>query len=268
METMRIERSPDGHIAEVVLAGARGNPLGARFWDELPEVFPALERDPDVRSVLLRAEGKNFCTGLDLASSLSLLAPAGGGAGERAEFLRWLRRLQRSISAIEDCTKPVVAAVQGWCIGGGIDLITAADIRLASAEAKFSVREVRMAVVSDAGALQRLPGIVGEARARHLLLTGEDFDVAAAERWGLVSTVYDGPDALLAGARALCRTLAELPPLTVQGTKQMLNASRDLPRRDALELVAAWNTGLLASDDLTEAMTAFNERRPPKFTGS
>lgn len=267
METMRIERSPDGHVAEVVLIGARGNPLGARFWDELPEVFPALERDPDVRSVLLRADGKNFCTGLDLASSLSLLTPAGGGAGERAGFLRWLRRLQRSISAIEDCTKPVVAAVQGWCIGGGVDLITAADIRLASSDAMFSVREVRMAVVSDAGALQRLPGIVGEARARHLLLTGEDFDVAAAERWGLVSTVHDSPETLLAAARALCRTLAELPPLAVQGTKQMLNASRDLPRRDALELVAAWNTGLLASDDLTEAMTAFNERRPPKFTG-
>lgn len=267
METMRIERSADGHIAEVVLAGARGNPLGARFWDELPGVFPALDEDRDVRSILLRAQGKNFCTGLDVASALPLLAPAGGGAGERAEFLRWLRRLQRSISAIEDCGKPVVAAVQGWCIGGGVDLITAADIRLASAEAMFSVREVRMAVVSDAGSLQRLPGIVGEARARHLLLTGEDFDVNSAERWGLVSAVHENPEALLTAARALCRTLAELPPLAVQGTKQMLNASRDLPRREALEHVAAWNTGLLASDDLTEAMTAFNERRPPRFTG-
>lgn len=267
MKTMRIERSDDGQVAEVVLCSGKGNPLGADFWDELPDVFPDLDADPDVRAVLLRAEGRNFCTGLDLVDAPALLAPAGGNAGERAAFLRWLRRLQRSITALEECAKPVVAAIQGWCIGGGIDLIAAADIRLASAEAMFSVREVKMAVIADAGSLQRLPYIVGEARARHLLLTGEDFDVAKAERWGLVSDVHPDPETLLAEARALCRRLADLPPMTVQGTKQMLNSSREMSRRDSLDQVAFYNTGLLASEDLTEAITSFAERRPPRFTG-
>jgi enoyl-CoA hydratase len=267
MDTMRVERSGDGLVAEVVLVGPPGNPLGRVFWDELPGVFPALDVDPDVRVVLLRAEGRNFCTGLDLREAGDLLAPAGGPAADRLAFLRWLRRLQRSITAIEECAKPVVAAVQGWCIGGGIDLITAADIRLASADARFSVREVRMGVVSDAGALHRLPGIVGEARARHLLLTGEDFDVQRAERWGLVTGVYPDPEALLDAARTTCRDLAGLPPTAVQGTKFMLNAGREQSVRDGLDHVAAWNTGLLATDDLTEAMTAARERRPPRYRG-
>lgn len=267
LKTIRIERSDDGHVAEVVLANGRGNPLDGRFWDELPTVFPALDADPAVRVVLLRGEGKHFCTGLDLREAPALMKPAGGAAAERDEFLRWVRLAQFGISAIEDCRKPVVTAIQGGCIGGGLDLICATDIRLASAEAVFSVREVRVGVVSDGGSLQRLPTLIGESAARRIILTGEDFDATRAERYGLVSDVYPDPDTLLDAARRMCAEMAALSPRAVQGSKHALNVCRNLSHREGLEYVAVWNSAFMVSEDLDEAITSFSERRPPRYTG-
>ena len=267
LTTMRIERSDCGRVAEVVFATGPGNPLGTVFWDEFPTVFPALAEDDDVRAILLRGEGKHFSTGLDLADARELLAAAGGSANDRARFLRWVRHVQGAITAIEKCPKPVVAAIQGACIGGGIDIAAACDIRLASAQAIFSVREVRVAVLADGGSLQRLPTLLGEAVARRLLLTGEDFDAERARYYGLVSDVYPNPDTLLTEARALCAHLAELSPLVLQATKHGLNHCRDLTHEQGLEYVAVWNAALLASDDLQEAITAFSEKRKPAFGG-
>jgi enoyl-CoA hydratase len=267
LKTVRVDRCEDGRVAEVVLDNGKGNPLDGQFWDELPEVFPALDADPDVRAILLRGEGRHFCTGLDLREALAIMKPAGGVAAERDEFMRWVRMAQRGISAMEDCRKPVVAAVQGGCIGGGVDLICAADIRLASADAVFSVREVRVGVVSDGGSLQRLPALIGESAARRLILTGEDFDAGRAERYGLVSDVYPDPETLLVEARTMCAHLAGLSPRAVQGSKHALNVCRNLTHREGLEFVAIWNSAFMASDDLNEAVTSFAERRPPRYTG-
>jgi enoyl-CoA hydratase len=265
LTTIRIERSPDRRVVEVVLDSGKGNPLGTAFWDELPGVFPALADDPDARAILLRGEGRHFSTGLDLVDAKNLLAPAGGNAAERARFLRWVRQVQGAMTAIETCPKPVVAAIQGACIGGGVDIAVCADIRLASAQAVFSVREVRVAVLADGGSLQRLPTLLGEAVARRLLLTGEDFDAERARYYGLVSDVYPDPETLLAEARAMCRHLAGLSPVILQATKEGLNRCRDLTHEQGLEYVAAWNAALLANDDLQEAISAFAERRAPEF---
>lgn len=271
LKSLRVERSDDGHVVEVVLIGpGKGNAMGPDFWRELPEVMAVLDRDPAVRAVLVRGDGRFFCAGIDLVSMGSTFASAaadGGLAAARTDFLDDAQRLQQSVTSVEECRKPVVAAVHGWCIGGGVDLIAACDIRLASADARFSVREVKVAIVADLGSLQRLPAIIGDGMTRRLALTGEDVDAARAERIGLTSETFPDHDALLAGARALCAELAANPPLVVQGTKRVLNATRDLPRGAGLAHVAIWNAAFLPSHDLGEAMTAFAEKRPPRYEG-
>ncbi len=273
--SLRVERPPaadgtPGHVAEVVLIGpGRNNAMGPDFWRELPLAFRELDRDDSVRAVLIRGEGRMFSAGLDLVAMAGMFGEmaTGGLAKPRTTFYDDVMAMQEACNSIEACRKPVVAAIHGWCIGGGVDVIAACDIRLAAADAKFSVREVKVAIVADMGSLQRLPGIIGEAATRRLALTGEDIDAARAEKLGLVSDVYADNDALLAAARELCAQIAANPPLVVQGTKRILNASRDLPRAAALEHVVVWNAAFLASHDLVEAMGAFMERREPHFQG-
>ena len=273
--SLTVERSPGElgeHVAEVVLTGpGKGNALGPGFWRDLPAVFARLDADASIRAILVRGSGSGFTYGLDLPAML------GGGlpglfkeaptAADRSALLDTIKQLQDALTAVEACRKPVVAAVHGWCIGGGVGLIAACDVRLCSADARFSVREVRLAIVPDIGPIQRLPRIIGEGMTRRLALTGEDFDAARAERIGLVSDVYPDEPALLAGARDLCGVLARNSPLAVQGTKQVLNASRDLPQGASLQLVAVWNSAFLPSADLREAVTAFMEKREPRFRG-
>lgn len=268
-KALRLERTAE-HVVEVVLTGpGKGNSMGPDFWREMPEVFAALDADPTVRAVLIRGQGRFFSAGLDLTA----MAGGGGGAdddglaGARTAFLEHLTRLQQALTAVEQCRKPVVAAVHGWCIGGGVDLVACCDIRVCAADARFSVREVRIAIVADVGSLQRLPHIIGDGMTRRLALTGEDVDAAFAERVGLVSEVFPDADAMLAGARALCGVLAANPPLVVQGTKQVLNSCRDLSVEQGLRHVAVWNSAFLRSHDLGEAMAAFAEKRPARYEG-
>ncbi len=194
-------------------------------------------------------------------------APA-SPAARAAETRRAILRLQRAINAIADCPKPVVAAIQGYCLGAGMDLVTACDIRLASAEAVFGIRETRMAITADLGTLQRLPRIVGAGHVAELALTGKDLDARRAREIGLVNEVYPDHAALLSAATSMAREIAALSPLAVQGTKAVLAANDGRTIAQALDYVATWNAGMLASDDLTEAVRAFMERRPPRFTGT
>jgi enoyl-CoA hydratase len=161
----------------------------------------------------------------------------------------------------------VIAAIQGWCIGGGLDLASACDIRLASSDAKISLREVKVAMVADIGSIQRLPRIIGEGHTRELAYTGRDIDAARALRIGLVNDVYDSHEDLLREARALARNIADNPPLVVQGAKQVIDYCADKSLADGLRYVAVWNAAFLQSQDLGEAMAAFVEKRPAKFRG-
>ncbi|MBY6413265.1 crotonase/enoyl-CoA hydratase family protein [Rhodococcus sp. BP-252] len=260
------------HVAEVTLIGpGKGNAMGPDFWSECPQLFTQLDADPEVRAIVLAASGKHFTYGLDLAAMGGEFAPLMADkalAGPRTTFHDTIKRMQLATNAVADCRKPVVVAVQGWCIGGGLDLISAADIRYASADAKFSVREVKVAIVADMGSLARLPAIIGDGHVRELALTGKDIDAARAEKIGLVNDVFDDADAVLAAARATAAEIAANPPLVVQGVKTVLDHSRSAAVDDSLRYVAAWNAAFLASNDLTEAITAVFEKRPAKFTGS
>ena len=155
--------------------------------------------------------------------------------------------MQQSITAVADCRTPVIASVHGWCIGGGVDLISAVDIRYASADAKFSVREVKLAIVADVGSLARLPLILSDGHLRELALTGKDIDAARAEKIGLVNDVYDDAEASLAAAHATAREIAANPPLVVQGIKDVLDEQRTAQVSASLRYVAAWNSAFLPS---------------------
>lgn len=263
--------SVDAHVATVTLrASGKANRMGPAFWAEMPVAFAWLDAEADVRAVVLRGEGEHFTYGLDLATmggELGAVLGDGAMARERTEFLATIERLQRAVSCVAACRKPVVAAISGWCIGGGVDLATACDVRLCSADARFSVREVKLAMVADVGTLARLPAIVGQGHARMLAMTGDDFDAARALRIGLVEDVYDTPAALFEAALALARRLAANPPLVVQGVKQVLNAASERAAAESLRTVALWNAAFLPSHDLREAMAAFLEKRPPRFEG-
>lgn len=261
----------DDHVATVTLTGpGKGNSMGPAFWAELPVAFTKLDADPDVRAIVLTGSGKNFSYGLDLASMGGTLAPVlaeGAMAKPRTDFHTELKAMQGTITAVADCRTPVIASIHGWCIGGGVDLISAVDIRYASADAKFSVREVKVAMVADVGSLARLPLILSDGHLRELALTGKDVDAARAEKIGLVNDVFPDAEASLAAAHETAREIAANPPLVVRGIKDVLDEQRTAQVSASLRYVAAWNSAFLASKDLTEGITAMFEKRPPEFTG-
>lgn len=261
----------DGHVATVTMLGpSKGNAMGPDFWHELPQVFHALHADERVRAVVLTGSGKNFSYGLDLPAMMPDWAPMLADralAKPRNDFLTELRRLQAAVGSVAECTKPVIAAVSGWCVGGGVDLIAACDIRLASAEAKFSIREAKVAIVADLGSLQRLSGIIGEGHLRELAYTGADIIAERAAQLGLVNDVHADQETVLAAAYRLADEIAANPPLVVQGVKNVLDVNRAARVAEGLRYVGAWNAAFLPSEDLGEAVTAFMEKRPPKFQG-
>lgn len=267
-ESMRVDRA-DG-IAEVILLGpGKGNAMGPAFFRELPELFSSLDRDDTVRAVIVRGDKGIFSYGLDLKAMAGALMPhlaPGNLAAERTKLLDLIGDLQRGFDAVERCRKPVIAAIAGPCIGGGVDLVSACDVRIASRDARFSVREVKVAIVADLGSLQRLPRIIGHGHTRELALTGRDIDADRALRIDLVNDVYDDEAKLLEAARKLAREIADNPAVVVQGVKQVLAFGEGQRTADAERFVAVWNAAFLASTDLAEAMQAFMERRPPRFS--
>ncbi len=269
-EVITLER--DGRVITVWLdrPDAR-NAMGAALWRDLPDVMEDLGNDPGVRVVVIAARGDHFTVGLDLKEfGPALMAGFGddGGVAGRRETRAQVKRMQHTMTAIARCPKPVITAVHGYCIGAGVDLITASDIRLASVDAVFSVRETRMGMVADVGTLQRLPRILDPGRVAELAFTGRDFGAHEAHQMGLVSHVYANRDELLKAAQELADQIAANSPLAVQGSKAVLAATEHMSVDEALDYVAIWNAAFLHSNDLQEAVRAFLEKRPPDFDGT
>jgi enoyl-CoA hydratase len=253
------------------------NAFAPDFWRDFPLVMDALSADPEVRAVVVAGRGPSFTVGIDLKAFGPMLMAGGvdpraehqpgSDVGRRMALYRTIQEMQRTFTAIAECAKPVIAAVHGHCIGAGVDLITACDIRYASADAVFSVRETRLAMVADVGTLQRLPSIVEPGRLAEIVYTGRDFGAEEAHEIGLVGRVFPDPDAARRAAVDLAHEIAANSPLAVQGTKAVLRAGAGRDVDEQLDYVALWNAAFLRSDDLAEAMIAFIEKRPPEFTG-
>src|SRR6185437_2801909 len=255
------------------------NAMGMDLWRDLPLAMDAVSAAPDVRAVVVAAKGPHFSVGLDLKAMGSILSGGGDGGGAggggsapsmaararrgRTEVLR----LQDAITAVARCPKPVIAAVHGYCIGGGVDLIAACDIRLAAADAIFSVRETKMAIVADLGSLQRLPAIISAGHLAELAYTAKDITAERAKEIGLVNDVAADVEGVHKAALTLAAEIAANSPIAVQGTKAVLAANEGRTVAEGLDYVATCNAGMLASDDLTEAVTAFMEKRPATFIG-
>jgi enoyl-CoA hydratase len=284
-DVLSIER--DGNVATLWLDRAEArNAMGPAFWNDLPLAMGELSEDRTVRAIVIAARGPHFSVGLDLKAMAGMLTGGGGDGGEvpaggngRAEHhqpsmasravtaRQGVLRMQSSVTSVAECPKPVIAAIHGYCIGGGVDVVSACDIRVASADAVFSVRETKVAIVADLGSLQRLPHIIGKGHVAELAFTGKDLTAGRAKEIGLVNDVLPDADAALAAARQLAQEIAANSPLAVQGTKAVLAACEDKSVAEGLDYVATWNAGFLASDDLVEAMTAFMEKRAPEFKG-
>ena len=248
----------------------RGTPLGPFFGAFRPVDVAGLDADDAVRAVVIAARGPHFTSGLDLVRMAAELGPAlleGGTVADRLALFRKVAEMRRGFDAIVESDKPFLAAVQGVCLGGGLDLLAACDIRLAGASARFSLRETKIAIVADMGSLHRLEAVIGRGHLRELAFTGKDIDAARARAIGLVNDVLATDEALLEAARAMAREIADNSPLVVQGTKRMLRFAARHGEAAGLEHVAAWNAAHIASEDLREAMSAFAAKRSPRFTG-
>lgn len=268
MSYRHIQIETEGHIGWLWLNRPdKLNAFSPDLWRDLPRAVGELTAETEVRVVVVAARGRSFTVGIDLNMLDGLAPTTGSPAAIKRALFRRLKELQNTFSSLATCPAPVIAAVHGWCIGAGMDLITACDIRLAAADAVFSVRETRMAMVADMGTLERLPKVVNAGAVAELVYTGKDIDAARAEGIGLVNQVYPDHRALLSGAREWAEQIASNSPLAVQGAKAVLSAEQGRSVSEALDYVALWNAAFLDSDDLNEAMAAFAERRPPRFTG-
>ena len=254
------------HVATVTLQKTTMPPA---FFADCEAAFEKLSADREVRAVVVRSSAKAFSYGLDLPAAFQQHGQlfAGGTAANRADLLALIRKLQGAFNAVAACPVPVICAIHGSCIGGGLDLAAACDVRLASADAKISLREVKVAIVADLGSLQRLPAIIGQGHTRELAFTGATIDAARAMRIGLVNDVLATREALDEAALAMAREIAKNPPLTVRGVKDVLVAGEGKTVAEGLAYVAAYNAAFLASEDLGEAMAAFLEKREPSYKG-
>ena len=245
----------------------KANALNGTLWRELGEAFRWVDDTPEARVAVLSGAGRHFCAGIDFELMGAILDEVGDlSPGRREERLqRIILNLQTTFTALETCRKPVLAAVQGRCIGGGLDLIAACDMRYATADAAFSLKEADLAIVADVGSLHRLPYLIGEGRLRELAFTACQFDAAEAQAMGLVNRVFPDAAQLRDGVAAIAAGIAAKSPLTVRGIKQVLNHGRDHGVADGLGYVATWNAAMLLSDDTREAVAAAMQKRQPKF---
>ena len=244
------------------------NALSADLWDDLPRALAELASDAEVRVVVVAGCGDSFTVGIDLQMLMSLAPEGASDATRRMAMYQKIKHLQATMTAFADCPKPVIAAVHGYCLGAGVDLITACDIRLATDDAVIGIRETRLGLVADVGTMQRLPKVVGPGHAAELAFTGRDIDGVEATRIGLVNRSYPDRDALFAGAAALAAEIAANSPLVVDGIKAVWAAEEGMSTAAALDHMALWNASFLMSNDLGEAFAAHVEKRPPDFTGT
>jgi enoyl-CoA hydratase len=249
----------------------RSNSMIPSFWRELPEIVDGLSASGAVRAVVLSAEGKHFCSGMDLSvfAGNDTLGHEGGASGHRSRrneaFRSMAMKLQDTFTALERARMPVLCAIQGACVGGGVDLVSAADLRYATESAFFSIAEINIGMTADVGTLQRLPKLVPEGIVRELAYTGRRWSAAEAQAAGFVNGVFADHEALVAGVLEVAAEIATKSPMAIWGTKQTMHYTRDHSVTDGLEYIANWNAAMFDTADMGEAFGAKAEGRAAEF---
>jgi enoyl-CoA hydratase len=265
-ETLQV--ALEQHVAVIRLNRPdKANAMNLAMWHEIRTAFEWADSTPEVRAVVLEGEGKLFTSGIDLQMMMGLAASIRNDCDGRTRenLRRTILDLQDCLSSLERCRKPVLAAIHGACIGGGIDLVTCADMRYCSADAWFSVKEIDIGMTADVGTLQRLPRLIGEGMARELAYTARKVDAAEAREIRLVNRVFESREALASGVREIAAGIAAKSPLAVRGTKEMISYARDHSVADGLNYIATWNAAMLMSNDLQAAMMANMSKQAPVF---
>jgi enoyl-CoA hydratase len=264
-ETLDLDIS-DG-VAHVVLNRPKElNTMTRTFWREIKQVAGMLNHNPEVRVVVLSSTGKHFTAGMDLAVFDNLQPNSDAdGATQRELLRRMVFEFQECFSPLERLSVPVLAAIQGGCIGGGVDLISTTDMRYCTQDAFFSIMEINIGMTADVGTLQRLPHLIPAGLMRELAYTGRRLEAEEAKNVGLVNAVYDSPEDMINGVMSIARDIAAKAPLAITGTKEMLNYTRDHSVDDSLRYMATWQAGMLSGPDMMEAITARQQKRAAEF---
>ncbi len=259
------------HICSLVLNRPKElNTMTRDFWVELSDTLEEINRDSEVRVVILSSTGKHFCAGMDLSAFSNGVddipddkKPDHARVGE--VLYRTAKELQGYISKLEEIRVPVIAAVHGGVIGGALDLITACDMRFASIDAFFCIQEINIGMAADVGTLQRLPKIIPDSKMREMAYTGRRMLADEAKDSGLVGEVYETQDQMLDAVHKLAAEIASKSPVAIYGLKAVMNYSRDHNVSDSLDFNALWSGAMLSQTDMTEAMTAQMEKRDANF---
>ena len=261
-------------IAHLVMKrGDKANSMIPAFWRELPDIVRSIDEQALARVIVISATGRHFSSGMDLAvfqqdDTLQAADQIARQAAQRrrgAAFYDTASTFQRAFSALEQCRVPVIAAIQGACMGGGVDLITACDMRYATDDAFVCIQEINIGMTADVGTFPRLVKLIPEGIVRELAYTGRRMPAAEAQAAGLINRVFSSHDAMLDNVMTIAREIASKPPLAVFGSKRMINYARDHSTADGLDYIAIWNASMLQPAEMQEAMTANAEQRPGDF---
>jgi len=256
------------HVAHVAINRPdKANSLNQQAWADMKAIFEEADKNPEIRSIILSGEGKHFCAGIDLSMLMNITGLEGikCQARKREKFIEDLKYLQDCISAIEKCRKPVIAAVQKACVGGGVDIISACDMRYATADAYFCVKEVDMGLVADIGTMQRLPKIISYGMACEMAYTGRNVFGIEAEKIGLVNRTYTDKATMMEDVTKLAEMIAAKSPVVIRGSKQILQYTRDHTVEEGLKYMQIWNAAMIFSTDITEAFASTMQKRKPVY---
>lgn len=244
----------------------KANGMSPDFWTDLPMIAQKLDADPTVRCVVLSGAGRHFSGGMDLATFADIKTLLEREPGRAAYALRDLiLRLQGSLSSLEKLRVPVIAVTHGACLGGGVDLVAACDIRIASVDTKFGIEEINIGMTADVGTLQRLPKLIPPAIVSELAYTGRRFSAEEALAWGMVNSVHPDRDEALTAGLQLAREISQKSPLAIAGIKRTITYARDHSVEDGLNQIATWNGGMLRSEDLLTALAARASKQEAVF---
>ncbi|GJM31416.1 MAG: enoyl-CoA hydratase [Saprospiraceae bacterium] len=270
MEYQFLKVTINHHIAQVSFnRPEKANALHMPAWEEMRTIFNSLDEDPEVRVIVLTGEGKHFCSGIDLTTLMDLQRFSGISCeGRKREALRkFIINIQDTVTAIERCRKPVLAAMHKACIGGGVDIVTACDMRYCTSDTYFSIKEIDLGLVADVGTLQRLPTILQPGMVAEMAYTGRKVFGPEAEKIGLVNQAFEDQQTMMEKVMEIAKMIASKSPLCIRGTKEILLYKRDHSVQESLNYMVAWNASMLFSEDLMEAFQATLEKREPVFKG-